>query len=61
MRGTVTCFNSEKGYGFIISSDGIDVFVHWTGIIADGFKCLESGQTVEFDVVDTEKGIKMMM
>lgn len=43
MRGTVTCFNSEKGYGFIISSDGIDVFVHWTGIIADGFKCLESG------------------
>lgn len=43
MRGTVTCFNSEKGYEFIISSDGIDVFVHWTGIIADGFKCLESG------------------
>lgn len=56
MKGTVKWFNAAKGYGFITNSEKTDVFVHYSGIIADGFKCLEQGQTVEFDIVDTEKG-----
>lgn len=56
MKGTVKWFSKEKGYGFITNLEKTDVFVHYSGIMADGFKCLESGQTVEFDIVDTEKG-----
>lgn len=56
-NGTVKWFNKAKGYGFITMEDGTDVFVHWTGIInMDGFKHLEEGQTVTFDVMDVERG-----
>lgn len=57
MRGTVKWFDSNIGYGFIKSENGADVFVHWTGIInMEGFKYLKEGQTVEFNVIETEKG-----
>lgn len=56
MRGTVKWFDSNIGYGFIRSEDGTEIFVHWTGINMEGFKHLREGQTVEFDVVDVEKG-----
>lgn len=56
MNGTVKWFNNQKGYGFITDSDDKDIFVHYTGIIADGFKSLTEGQAVTFDVIDTEKG-----
>ena len=55
-KGTVKWFNNQKGYGFITDSDDKDIFVHYTGIIADGFKSLTEGQAVTFDVIDTEKG-----
>ena len=56
-KGTVKWFNNARGYGFITMEDGTDVFVHWTGIInMDGFKHLEEGQTVEFEITDGEKG-----
>ena len=55
-KGTVKWFNNQKGYGFISDEQGNDVFVHYSGINMDGFKSLEEGQAVEFDVVDGEKG-----
>lgn len=55
-RGTVKWFNGSKGFGFITDEDGEDVFVHYSGIIMDGFKVLEEGQAVTFDTVDCEKG-----
>ena len=48
--------NAEKGYGFITRQDGSDVFVHFSAIQGDGFKTLEEGASVEFDVVNGEKG-----
>ncbi|NLI68086.1 MAG: cold-shock protein [Bacilli bacterium] len=54
--GTVKWFNSEKGYGFIERDNGEDVFVHFTAIQQDGFKTLEEGQNVEFDIVEGERG-----
>ena len=56
MKGTVKWFNNQKGYGFISDEDGNDVFVHYSGIKIEGFKSLEEGQDVEFDVVDGAKG-----
>jgi CspA family cold shock protein len=56
MRGTVKWFNNEKGYGFIHSDEGEDVFVHYTGIEGEGFKTLEEGQLVEFNIVRGERG-----
>ncbi len=56
--GTVKWFDTKKGYGFILQQGGIDVFVHYTSISGDGFKNLEEGQPVEFDVVDSSKGPK---
>ncbi|WBW50736.1 cold-shock protein [Peptoniphilus equinus] len=56
MKGTVKWFNSEKGFGFITGEDGKDVFCHFSQIQKDGFKTLNEGQEVEFDVVDSEKG-----
>ena len=54
--GTVKFFNTEKGYGFISREGGADVFVHHTGIAGNGFKNLQEGQAVEFDVVPGRKG-----
>lgn len=56
MQGTVKWFNVVKGFGFITDLDGKDVFVHYSGIVAEGFKTLKEGQVVKFDVIDTEKG-----
>ena len=56
MLGKVKWFSAEKGYGFIEREDGDDVFVHFSAIQGDGYKSLEEGQKVEFEVVDGEKG-----
>ncbi len=56
MKGTVKWFNNQKGYGFISDEEGNDVFVHFSGINVEGFKSLDEGQKVEFDVVNGEKG-----
>lgn len=56
VRGTVKWFNPKKGYGFITKEDGTDVFVHYSAINMKGFKTLEEGQKVEFDIVDGPKG-----
>ena len=55
-KGTVKWFNNQKGYGFISDEQGNDIFVHFSGIKSDGFKSLEEGQAVEFDVIDGVKG-----
>ncbi len=56
MQGKVKWFNAEKGYGFIEREDGGDVFVLFSEINQDGFKTLEEGQSVEFDIVDGARG-----
>ena len=56
--GTVKWFNAEKGYGFITQAGGEDVFVHFKAINGDGFKSLDEGQKVEFDVVKGPKGLQ---
>lgn len=56
MNGKVKWFSAEKGYGFITTDDGQDVFAHFSQIQKEGFKTLEEGQAVQFDVVDSEKG-----
>lgn len=56
-KGTVKWFNSEKGFGFIKNSEnGEDIFVHFTGIVAEGFKTLEEGQEVTFDITNGDRG-----
>jgi CspA family cold shock protein len=54
--GTVKFFNAEKGYGFISREDGDDVFVHFSAIQGTGYKTLDEGQRVEFDVAPGRKG-----
>ena len=56
MKGTVKWFNNQKGYGFISDSEGNDVFVHYSGLNMEGFKSLDEGASVEFDVIDGAKG-----
>lgn len=55
-KGTVKWFNAKKGFGFISDENGNDVFVHYSALNMDGFKVLEEGQEVEFEVVDGDKG-----
>lgn len=56
MKGTVKWFNAEKGYGFIQVENGEDVFVHFSAITGEGFKTLDEGQAVEFDITDGNRG-----
>jgi CspA family cold shock protein len=56
--GTVKWFNAEKGYGFIAQSDGEDVFVHHSAIQMNGYRSLEEGQSVEFEVKEGPKGLQ---
>ena len=56
MKGTVKWFNNQKGYGFISDENGNDVFVHYSGLNMEGFKSLDEGAEVEFDVTDGAKG-----
>ena len=55
-EGTVKWFNSAKGFGFIEQNDGPDIFVHYSAIKSDGYKTLEEGAKVSFEIVDGEKG-----
>ncbi|CAM3414442.1 MULTISPECIES: cold shock domain-containing protein [Saccharibacillus] len=56
MKGTVKWFNAEKGYGFLSVEGGEDVFVHFSAIQGDGFKTLDEGQEVEFEITDGNRG-----
>ena len=56
VKGTVKWFNERKGFGFLSREDGDDVFVHYSAIQSDGFKSLQEGQNVEFEVQDGPKG-----
>lgn len=58
MKGTVKWFNSEKGFGFLSGEGEQDVFVHFSAIVGEGFKNLEEGQEVEFDVVEGPRGLQ---
>ena len=58
MKGTVKWFNAEKGFGFITGEDGKDVFAHFSQIRKEGFKTLDEGQAVEFNVVEGQKGLQ---
>ena len=55
-KGTVKGFNNQKGYGFICDEEGNDVFVHYSGLNMEGFKSLDEGAQVEFEVVNGAKG-----
>ena len=56
MKGKVKWFNAKKGFGFISDEEGQDIFVHFSALNMEGFKVLEDGEEVEFDVIEGEKG-----
>ena len=56
--GNVKWFDRKKGYGFIVGPEGQDVFVHYTNIVADGFKSLRDGEEVQYELLETEKGLQ---
>jgi cold shock protein len=56
MKGTVKWFNNSKGYGFIGREDSPDVFVHFSAITAEGYKSLQEGDDVEFEIIEGQKG-----
>lgn len=58
MQGTVKWFNAQKGFGFIQRDDGPDVFVHYSAIKSDGFRTLNEGDLVEFEIVEGPKGLQ---
>jgi len=60
-EGTVKWFSDQKGFGFIEQDDGQDLFVHHTGINASGFKSLDEGQRVRFDLETSEKGVRLIL
>ena len=55
-NGTVKWFNADKGFGFIERDNGNDVFVHYSGIAGEGYKSLEEGQNVDFDIIEGQRG-----
>jgi len=55
-QGKVKWFSNDKGYGFIEAEDGEDVFVHFTGIVGEGFKTLDEGESVSFEITDGNRG-----
>ena len=57
-KGTLKWFNNQKGYGFLSDSEGKDIFVHYSNLNMDGFKTLEEGQAVEFEVINGAKGLQ---
>ena len=57
MQGKVKMFNQEKGFGFITLDDGKDVFFHYSQLMMDGFKTIENDAKVEFEVVETDRGL----
>jgi CspA family cold shock protein len=57
-HGKVKWFNGQKGWGFITTDDGQDVFVHYSAIGGNGFRTLEQGQTVQFELTETDKGLQ---
>ena len=59
MKGTVKWFNNAKGYGFIGRDDGPDVFVHYSAITAEGYKSLQEGDKVEFEITQGQKGLRL--
>ncbi|MBN2696230.1 MAG: cold shock domain-containing protein [Bacilli bacterium] len=56
MKGKVKWFNAEKGFGFITADDGKDIFAHFSQIQKDGYKSLQEGEVVEFDITEGQKG-----
>ena len=58
MKGTVKWFNNQKGYGFISDEQGNDVFVHYSGLNMEGFKSLEEGQAVSYDLTEGARGMQ---
>lgn len=57
-KGSVKWFDPKKGFGFVINEKGQDVFVHYTSIDREGFRCLRNGQTVEYEQVSSDKGLQ---
>ena len=55
-QGKVKWFSNEKGYGFIEADDGEDVFVHFTGVVGEGFKTLDEGESVSFEIIEGNRG-----
>lgn len=60
MRGSVKNFNKEKGYGFIKTEDGKDVFFHYSELQMEGFKTIEANKIVEFELAETDKGLRAL-
>lgn len=58
MQGKVKWFDAEKGFGFICQEDGSDIFVHYSHILQEGYKCLEAGDIVRYEVVNESKGVQ---
>lgn len=58
VQGTVKWFNTNKGFGFLLTDDAREVFVHYTDILSDGFRNLSEGETVKFTITNTGKGLR---